>query len=136
MREELTRIGFQELRTPEQVDSTLGNEKRTTLVVVNSICGCAAGKARPAIAKALSNSARPEVLLTVFAGQDAAATDKARKYFTGYAPSSPSIALFRDGKLAFMLERRDIESRDAFAIAADLTSAFERFCTPAPARAQ
>jgi putative YphP/YqiW family bacilliredoxin len=136
MREELTRIGFQELRTPEQVDSTLGNEKRTTLVVVNSICGCAAGKARPAIAKALSNSARPEVLLTVFAGQDAAATDKARKYFTGYAPSSPSIALFRDGKLAFMLERRDIESRDAFAIAADLTSAFERFCTPAPARTQ
>jgi putative YphP/YqiW family bacilliredoxin len=136
MREELTRIGFQELRTPEQVDSTLGTEKRTTLVVVNSICGCAAGKARPAIAKALSNSARPEVLLTVFAGQDAAATDKARKYFTGYAPSSPSIALFRDGKLAFMLERRDIESRDAFAIAADLTSAFERFCTPAPVRTQ
>jgi putative YphP/YqiW family bacilliredoxin len=130
MRQELTRIGFQELRTAEQVDATLGTEKRTTLVVVNSICGCAAGKARPAIARALSNAARPEVLLTVFAGQDMAATDRARGYFTGYAPSSPSIALFRDGKLAFMLERRDIESRDAFAIAADLTGAFERFCTP------
>ncbi len=133
MRAELTRIGFQELRTSEEVDATLANEKRTTLVVVNSICGCAAGKARPAIARALSNKARPEVLLTVFAGQDAAATDRARSYFTGYAPSSPSIALFRDGKLAFMLERRDIESRDAFAIAADLTDAFERFCTPTPA---
>jgi len=133
MRQELTRIGFQELRTAEQVDATLGAEKRTTLVVVNSICGCAAGKARPAIARALSNSARPEVLLTVFAGQDTAATDRARGYFTGYAPSSPSIALFRDGKLAFMLERRDIESRDAFAIAADLTGAFERFCAPTPA---
>jgi putative YphP/YqiW family bacilliredoxin len=133
MRAELTRIGFQELRTPEEVDATLANEKRTTLVVVNSICGCAAGKARPAIARALSNKARPEVLLTVFAGQDAAATDRARSYFTGYAPSSPSIALFRDGKLAFMLERRDIESRDAFAIAADLTGAFERFCSPTSA---
>jgi putative YphP/YqiW family bacilliredoxin len=133
MRAELTRIGFQELRTPEEVDATLANEKRTTLVVVNSICGCAAGKARPAIARALSNKARPEVLLTVFAGQDAAATDRARSYFTGYAPSSPSIALFRDGKLAFMLERRDIESRDAFAIAADLTGAFERFCASTPA---
>jgi putative YphP/YqiW family bacilliredoxin len=133
MRAELTRIGFQELRTPEEVDSILGSEKRTTLVVVNSICGCAAGKARPAIARALSQTARPEVLLTVFAGQDAAATDRARSYFTGYMPSSPSIALFRDGKLAFMLERRDIESRDAFAIAADLTRAFDRFCSPAPA---
>jgi putative YphP/YqiW family bacilliredoxin len=135
MREELTRIGFKELRTAEEVDSTLGTEKRTTLVVVNSICGCAAGKARPAIARALSQSARPEVLLTVFAGQDSAATDRARSYFTGYAPSSPSIALFQDGKLAFMLERRDIESRDAFAIAADLTSAFDRFCAPTTARA-
>src|ERR1700689_2325789 len=135
MREELTRIGFKELRTAEEVDSTLGTEKRTTLVVVNSICGCAAGKARPAIARALSQSTRPEVLLTVFAGQDSAATDRARSYFTGYAPSSPSIALFQDGKLAFMLERRDIESRDAFAIAADLTSAFDRFCAPTTARA-
>jgi putative YphP/YqiW family bacilliredoxin len=133
MRAELTRIGFQELRTPEEVDSKLGTEKRTTLVVINSICGCAAGKARPAIARALTNTARPEVLLTVFAGQDSAATDRARSYFTGYMPSSPSIALFRDGKLAFMLERRDIETRDAFAIAADLTSAFQKFCATSPA---
>ena len=131
MRKELTNIGFRDLRTPEDVDSSLKTEKRTTLVVVNSMCGCAAGKARPAIARALANAARPEVLLTVFAGQDAAATDRARSYITGHPPSSPSVALFRDGKLAFMLERRDIESRDAFAIAADLTQAFDRFCAAA-----
>ncbi len=131
MRQELTRIGFRELLTPQDVDAALKNETRTTLVVVNSMCGCAAGKARPAIARALTNGARPEVLLTVFAGQDAAATERARSYFTGYPPSSPSLALFRDGKLAFMLERRDIESRDAFAIAADLAQAFDRFCSTA-----
>lgn len=131
MREELTRIGFRELHTPEDVDSALNSESRTALVVVNSICGCAAGKARPAVAKALGNAARPDVLLTVFAGQDAEATNRARGYFTGYAPSSPSIALFRDGKIVYMLERRDIESRDAFAIAADLTGAFDRFCSSA-----
>jgi len=130
MRQELTRIGFRELSTPQDVDAALKSETRTTLVVVNSMCGCAAGKARPAIARALSNAARPEVLLTVFAGQDAAATERARSYITGYPPSSPSIALFRDGKLAFMMERRQIESRDAFAIAADLVSAFDRFCAP------
>ncbi|HTR47362.1 MAG TPA: BrxA/BrxB family bacilliredoxin [Verrucomicrobiae bacterium] len=130
MRQELTRIGFRELSTPQDVDAALKSETRTTLVVVNSMCGCAAGKARPAIARALSNAARPEVLLTVFAGQDAAATERARSYITGYPPSSPSIALFRDGKLAFMMERREIESRDAFAIAADLVSAFDRFCAP------
>jgi putative YphP/YqiW family bacilliredoxin len=130
MREELTNIGFRELRTPESVDSALKEEKRTVLVVVNSICGCAAGKARPAIAKALSHQARPEVLATVFAGQDLEATARARSYFTGYAPSSPSIALMRDGKVAFMLERRDIESHDAFAIADALTQAFDRFCAP------
>jgi putative YphP/YqiW family bacilliredoxin len=101
------------------------------LVVVNSICGCAAGKARPAIARAIAHSARPEVLTTVFAGQDQEATARARSYFTGYAPSSPSIALMRDGKVAFMLERRDIETRDAFSIANALTQAFDRFCTPA-----
>jgi len=132
MRDELTSIGFRELRTPEDVDSALKQEKRTTLVVVNSVCGCAAGKARPAIARALSNPARPEVLLTVFAGQDREATEQARTYFTGYAPSSPSIVLMRDGKVAFMLERRDIESRDPLAITADLTRAFERFCSAAP----
>jgi putative YphP/YqiW family bacilliredoxin len=134
MREELTRIGFRELRTPEEVDSALKDEKRTALIVVNSICGCAAGKARPATAKALRNAARPEVLLTVFAGQDAEATNRARSYFTSYAPSSPSIALFRDGKLVHMIERRDIESRDPVAIAADLTSAFDRFCSSAPVK--
>lgn len=133
MREELTRVGFRELRTPEEVDGALKEEKRTALVVVNSVCGCAAGRARPAVARALKNAARPEVLLTVFAGQDREATERARSYFTGYAPSSPSIALLRDGKVAFMLERRDIESRDPYAIAQDLTQAFDRFCSPATA---
>jgi putative YphP/YqiW family bacilliredoxin len=132
MREELTRIGFQEMRTPGEVDSTLKDEKRSVLVVVNSVCGCAAGRARPAVAAALSHRARPEVLTTVFAGQDAEATARARTYFTGYAPSSPSIALLRDGKLVFMLERSDIEGRDPRAIAEDLTQAFDRFCSPAP----
>ena len=133
MRAELTNIGFHEMRTAPEVDAALKEEKRTVLVVVNSICGCAAGKARPAIAKALTNGARPEVLTTVFAGQDGEATERARSYFSGYAPSSPSIALMRDGKVVFMLERRDIESRDAYAIAGALTQAFDRFCTPANA---
>jgi len=133
MRDELTRVGFRELRTPEDVDAALQNEKRTALVVVNSVCGCAAGRARPAVARALANTARPEVLLTVFAGQDREATERARSYFTGFAPSSPSIALMRDGKVAFMLERHDIESRDPYAIAQDLTQAFDRFCSPARA---
>jgi putative YphP/YqiW family bacilliredoxin len=135
MREELTRVGFQELRTPQDVDAALQQEKRTVLVVVNSVCGCAAGKARPAVAMALANQARPEILTTVFAGQDLAATERARGYFTGYAPSSPSIALLRDGKLVFMMERSSIESRDAQAIAADLARAFDRFCVPVTARA-
>lgn len=130
MREELTRIGFSEMRTPEEVDATLKQEKRTVLVVVNSVCGCAAGRARPAVAAALSRSARPELLTTVFAGQDADATARARTYFTGYAPSSPSIALMREGKLVFMLERSDIEGRDPRAIAQDLVGAFDRFCSP------
>jgi bacilliredoxin len=131
MRDELTRVGFQELRTPEEVDGALKEEKRTVLVVVNSVCGCAAGKARPAIARALQNKVRPEVLTTVFAGQDPEATAKARSYFTGYAPSSPSIALMRDGKIAFMMERRDIESSDPFTIASVLTRAFDQYCAPA-----
>jgi putative YphP/YqiW family bacilliredoxin len=131
MRDELTNIGFRELRTPAEVDAALKNEKRTALVVVNSVCGCAAGKARPAIAKALTHSVRPELLLTVFAGQDREATERARSYFTGYEPSSPSVALLRDGKVVFMLERKDIESRDPYAIARDLVQAFDRFCAPA-----
>ncbi len=134
MREELTRAGFRELRTSQDVDAALQDENRTVLVVVNSICGCAAGKARPAVVNALGNNARPEVLTTVFAGQDQEATARARSYFTGYAPSSPSIALMRDGKLAFMLERRDIETSDPLTIAQKLKQAFDKFCTPAAAR--
>lgn len=130
MREELTRIGFEELRTPEQVDATLGQAKpdETILVVVNSVCGCAARNARPAAALAIGHPRRPRRLTTVFAGQDADATARARNYFTGYAPSSPQIALLRDGKVLFMLERRQIEGRDARDIAADLTAAFDRHC--------
>src|SRR5580704_3973852 len=129
-REELTNIGFRELRTPAQVDAVLKNEKGTVLVVVNSICGCAAGKARPAIARALLHSARPEILTTVFAGQDSEATARARSYFTGHGPSSPSVALLLDGKLAFILERHQIEGREAADIARDLTRAFDQFCAP------
>ena len=128
MREELTRIGFQELKTPDEVDSVLGKAQGTTLVVVNSICGCAAGKARPGVALALRNPVRPEVLATVFAGQDTEATERARGYFQEYPPSSPSVALLRDGKAVFMLERREIEGRGPEEIAAQLTAAFERFC--------
>ncbi len=131
MREELTSIGFREMRTSEEVDSILKHGEGTVLVVVNSICGCAAGKARPAVALALSHRARPDVLTTVFAGQDREATDRARSYFSGYGPSSPSIALLRDGRIVFMLERCDIEGRDPHSIADDLVSAFDRFCTPA-----
>lgn len=116
------------MRTAAEVDAVLQNEKGPVLVVVNSICGCAAGKARPAVARALQNAARPAVLATVFAGQDMEATERARSYFTGYRPSSPSVALLRDGKPAFMLERSDIEGRDAQAIAADLIRAFDTFC--------
>lgn len=134
-REELTSIGFQELKTPDEVNSVLAHARGSVLVVVNSICGCAAGKARPAVAQALSHPVRPETLTTVFAGQDPEATAQARSYFTGYEPSSPSIALLRDGKLVFMLERRDIEARDSFSIAEDLRSAFDRFCAPAGATA-
>jgi putative YphP/YqiW family bacilliredoxin len=134
MRQELTRIGFRELRTPQEVDRVLGEPKGTTLVVVNSVCGCAAANARPAVAHALagvgaSGLARPRTLATVFAGQDREATERARSYFTGYPPSSPSIALLRDGKLVFMLERCDIEGREAHAIAQDLAGAFDRFCS-------
>jgi bacilliredoxin len=128
MREELTRIGFEELRTPEEVDRVLGTEKAATLVVVNSVCGCAARNARPAAAIAIQHPKRPARLLTVFAGQDADATARARGYFTGVAPSSPQMGLLKDGKLVFMLERRNIEGRPAADIAADLVAAFDRFC--------
>ena len=131
MRQELTRVGVEELKTAEAVDAKLKDAKGTTLVVVNSMCGCAARNARPAVTKALQHPAKPDTLTTVFAGQDTAATARARAYFTGYAPSSPSIALLKDGKLVYMLERHQIESRTADAIAKDLEGAFEKYCTPA-----
>ena len=133
MREELVRIGVEELRTPEQVDETLTNSSGTVMVVVNSICGCAAGKARPGIAQALQHSVKPDKVTTVFAGADIEATDRARTYFTGYAPSSPSIALLKDGELVWMMERRQIEGKDAYQVAADLTSAFDQHCVKSEA---
>lgn len=131
MREELTRLGVEEMRTPEDVDATLATAKGTVMVVVNSICGCAAGRARPGIARALQHDVRPDKVATVFAGADIEATEKARSYFTGYRPSSPSIGLLKDGKLVFMLERYQIEGRDAEQIASELTSAFDTFCSSA-----
>jgi putative YphP/YqiW family bacilliredoxin len=128
MREDLTRLGVEELKTPEAVDETLRNSKGTVMVIVNSICGCAAGKARPGIALALQHEARPDKVVTVFAGADIEATEKARTYFTGYQPSSPSIGLLRDGELVFMMERRQIEGRDAYQIADELKQAFNQFC--------
>ncbi len=128
MREELTKVGVQELRTAEDVDRTLPNEPGTVMVIVNSICGCAAGRMRPAVRVALQNEARPNKVFSVFAGQDKEATDRARTYFTGYPPSSPSIALLRDGKLLYMMQRSDIERREAPEIASMLKSAFEQYC--------
>ena len=128
MRQELTRIGFEELRTPEQVDAALKETSGTTLVVVNSICGCAARNARPAVTLALRNDAKPEKLTTVFAGQDVDATQRAREFFTGYPPSSPSIGLLKDGQLVYMLERWQIEGRPAQDIAEDLVEAFDKYC--------
>ena len=128
MREDLTRLGVEELKTPEAVDETIRNSKGTLMVVVNSICGCAAGKARPGVALALQNDIKPDKIATVFAGADIEATERARSYFTGYRPSSPSIALLKDGELVYMLERYQIEGRDANAIAGELTQAFEKYC--------
>ncbi len=129
MRAELTRAGFREFRTPEQVDAAV-KSTGTTMIVVNSICGCAAGKARPGIAMALNNAHVPDVLGTVFAGGDLEATARAREHFAPYPPSSPSVALLRDGKVVFMLERRDIETRDALSIATTLKAAFDKHCVP------
>ncbi|HEV3513321.1 MAG TPA: BrxA/BrxB family bacilliredoxin [Candidatus Sulfotelmatobacter sp.] len=127
MREELTRLGIQELRTASEVDEALKNSG-TSLVVVNSICGCAAGRMRPAVRLALGDAARPDHAYSVFAGQDTEATERARSYFTDQPPSSPSIAILRDGQLVYMMPRRDIESREAPAIAADLKAALDKFC--------
>jgi len=133
MREELTRIGVEELRTPEDVQETIENSTGTVMVVVNSICGCAAGKARPGIARALQHSVRPDKVGTVFAGADIEATEKARSYFTGYEPSSPSIAILKDGQLVYMMERRQIEGRDASQVASELIQAFDQHCAKAEA---
>lgn len=130
MRQDLVRVGFTELRTPDQVDGVLGSEKRTVMVAVNSICGCAAGSMRPAVAMALQNDRVPEVLTTVFAGQDLEATERARSYFTGYPPSSPSIAILRDGEVVYMMERHRIEGRYPQQIAQELVAAFEEHCPP------
>lgn len=131
MRQELTRIGFEELRTAEEAQARLREAPGTTLLVVNSMCGCAARNARPAVAKAITHASRPDRLVTVFAGQDPEATQEARRVLSGYAPSSPSMGLLKDGKLVFMLERHQIEGRSADAIAQDLIGAFDRHCKPA-----
>ena len=133
MRQELTRLGVKEMRTAQDVDATLKSSKGTTLVVVNSVCGCAARNARPAVAEAVKHSSKPDQLTTVFAGQDIEATQRARSYFTGYPPSSPQIGLLKDGKLVFMLERHQIEGRSSQQIAKDLTSAFDKYCAKAQA---
>jgi len=127
MRQELTRIGVEEMKTAAEVDAKL-QAPGTTLLVVNSMCGCAARNARPAVASALQSPAKPDQLTTVFAGQDPEATAQARRYLSGYAPSSPSIALLKDGKPVFMLERFQIEGRSASEIASDLVGAFEQYC--------
>ena len=128
MRRELTSIGFKELTTAEAVDAELKEAKGTVMVVVNSVCGCAARNARPAVAIAIEHKVKPQKLTTVFAGQDVDAVARARSYFTGYRPSSPQIAIMRDGKTVYMLERHQIEGREAQSIAADLMAAFDKFC--------
>lgn len=128
LREELTRLGVQELKIAADVDRELGIQQGTAMVVVNSICGCAAGRMRPAVRAALQNTARPDRVFSVFAGQDTEATERARSYFVGYPPSSPSLALFREGKLVHMMQRSDIEHRDAADIATELKRIFDQYC--------
>jgi len=128
MREDLVRIGFAEMRTPEDVDTLLASEARTTLVAINSVCGCSAAMMRPAVYLSLQGPHKPEVLATVFAGQDMDATDRTREYITGFPPSSPSVALFKDGELAYFMPRHQIEGRYPEDIAADLRAAYEEHC--------
>ena len=128
MREELTRYGIKELRTIADVDKALVETPGTVMVVVNSVCGCAAGKARPGVALALQHTVKPDMVTTVFAGADTEATERARSYFTGYPPSSPAVAILRDGKLVYMMERHQIENQEAQAIALELTGAFDKHC--------
>lgn len=128
MREDLTSLGVEETRTPEEVDAAVNNTTGTLMIVVNSVCGCAAGKARPGVALALQHSVKPSRSVTVFAGADIAATERARSYFTGYPPSSPCIALINNGRIVYMMERYQIEGRDAREIAQELKTAFDKFC--------
>ncbi len=134
MREELTRLGIEELRNADDVDRVLSGYTGTTMVVVNSICGCAAGRMRPAVRLALQHPTIPNNIVSVFAGQDKEATERARSYFTGYPPSSPCIAILRDGKVIYMMQRHQIETRVAAAIAADLKAAFDQHCAATAAR--
>jgi putative YphP/YqiW family bacilliredoxin len=133
MREELTRLGIKETRTAEEVDQAV-KQPGTTMIVVNSICGCAAGRMRPAVRAALQNEVKPDQVITVFAGQDREATDRARSYFTGFPPSSPSIGILRDGELAYMMQRSEIEISDPRAIALRLAQAFNQFCSKSEVR--
>lgn len=128
MRDDLTKLGIQELRTAEEVEANVPDAAGTALIVINSVCGCAAGQCRPGVAEALQHEVKPDHLFTVFAGQDKEATAKAREYFAPYPPSSPSIALMKDGELVHFIERHQIENRSADDIAADLKDAFDRFC--------
>ena len=130
MRAELARLGVDELRTPEAVDDAVKNTRGTLMIVVNSICGCAAGKARPGVARALQHAIKPDRIATVFAGADIEATDRARCYFTGFRPSSPSIGILKDGQLVYMMERWQIEGRGPEEIAAELMNAFDKVCAP------
>ncbi len=135
MREELTRLGIEELKTPEAVDAALKDSQGTVMVVVNSVCGCAAGKARPGIALALEHDVRPDRVTTVFAGGDIEATERAREYFKGYQPSSPAIAILKDGQVVYMMERHQIENKWPQQIAQELTQAFEQHCAAKTAAA-
>ena len=129
MRQDLVQLGFRELKTPDDVDESLGKERRTTVVAINSVCGCSAGAMRPAVAASLTNQAKPDVLLTVFAGQDLEATERAREYFTGFPPSSPAVALMKDGELVYMMERHQIEGRHPLEIADTLRAAYDEHCS-------
>jgi len=128
MRQDLVRVGFSEMKTPEEVDTVLSADKGTTLVAVNSVCGCAAAMMRPAVYMSLQGEKKPEVLTTVFAGQDMEATERTREYIVGFPPSSPSVALFKDGDLVYFMERHLIEGRNPEDIANDLRAAYEEHC--------
>jgi putative YphP/YqiW family bacilliredoxin len=132
MREELTQLGVKEFRTAAAVDEAVKSTTGTLMVVVNSVCGCAAGKARPGIAMALAHTTKPDVVGSVFAGADVEATDRARQHFVGYPPSSPCVAILREGKLVYMMERHQVENQTADKIAQDLRAAFDKFCAPHP----